>query len=113
MLKTTSIFADTYWKIFDCVEFAKLLAASVRKFEPVYALTRMCTIRISFVKVPFPFFILQSSKNCLQGWGEQYRRQTITATPCWIEIHLNGPLKWLDRVLQQMGNPSSPCHSFT
>lgn len=78
-------------KVFSTHQFSKLLSDSVSKgFEAVYKLTNCCIIRISFVK----------------GWGRNYKRQSIFHTPCWVEVQLNGPLQWIDKVLRQMKPPA-------
>lgn len=85
-------------KIFDNQAFATMLAQSVDAgFEAVYELTKMCSVSLSLTK----------------GWGAEYQRQDVTSTPCWIEIHLHGPLMWLDKVMIHMGRPGGAVNSDT
>ena len=96
-------------------------------FEAVYELTKMCTIRFCLVwhtlfhlHDVFSYFYLCLVILCtssylvfrrlalsilfpprmsfVKGWGAEYHRQDVTSTPCWIEVHLHGPLQWLDKV---------------
>uniref|UniRef100_A0A6G1SFV3 Mothers against decapentaplegic homolog n=1 Tax=Aceria tosichella TaxID=561515 RepID=A0A6G1SFV3_9ACAR len=81
-------------RVFSTHEFGKLLHAAVSEgFEAVYKLTSKCVIKVSFVK----------------GWGKNYKRQSIYNTPCWVEVQLNGPLQWIDKVLRQMRPPMGCC----
>jgi len=83
-------------KIFDSHAFCRLLNDSVlRGYEAVFDMTKMCTIRISFVR----------------GWGAEYHRQDATSTPCWFELQLHGPLLWVDKVLQTMEGPNNKISS--
>lgn len=79
-------------KVFSLHHFAELLRETVKYgFEACFDLTKMCIIRLSFVK----------------GWGAEYQRQDITSCPCWVEIALEEPLRWLDRVLTQIDPPEN------
>lgn len=87
-------------KIFDLYMFRKQLEKVMmerQSFDSLYELTKMTIIRMSFVK----------------GWGSEYQRQDVTSTPCWIEIHLHAPLKWLDTVLSEMGQSTNPISSLS
>ena len=72
--------------LFDMKVFEDLLKeARAHGYNALYMLQVYCLCRISFVK----------------GWGQQYRRQTITSCPMWIEVQFPRPLQMLDEVLME------------
>lgn len=82
--------------VFNRQEFFRILEQYIPKgYESVNSLICSCFVRISFVK----------------GWGKNYQRQLVTATPCWIEVKLHGPLQCLDQILKQMGSSRNYCSS--
>ena len=90
--------AGATFEIFNFLAFANLLAQSVTSgYEAVYRLCSMCLIRISLIK----------------GWGPDYRCPKVATTPCWLEISLDGPLRWQDKVLRCMPSPKGEIHSHT
>uniref|UniRef100_K1P7X1 Mothers against decapentaplegic-like protein 3 n=1 Tax=Magallana gigas TaxID=29159 RepID=K1P7X1_MAGGI len=48
-----------------------------------------------------------------QSFEQGFERQTVTDTPCWLEIRLNTPCKWLDKALAQLGSPNFRCSRTT
>ncbi len=85
-------------RLFQSKLFAELLKESVNSgYDSVYDLANMCVIKLSFVK----------------GWGADYYRQDVSSCPCWVEIRLNTPFQWLDRILKEMGSSSNPVTSVS
>ena len=85
-------------RIFNNYYFAKVLNESTNQgYDAVYELSKMCVIKISFVK----------------GWGADYHRQDVTSCPCWVELRLHGPFQWMDKVLKEMGSSLSPISSMS
>lgn len=85
-------------RIFQSKLFADMLKEAIDQgYDSVYELSHHCLIKLSFVK----------------GWGADYYRQDVSSCPCWIEIRLNGPFQWLDKVLKHMGSPNNPVSSVS
>lgn len=82
-------------KIFDQRIFDDLVDQAIRQkddgltFQGLFSLIEHCIIKMSFVK----------------GWGSIYQRQDVTATPCWIEIHLLKPYALIDQYLREIKPP--------
>lgn len=78
-------------RLFSSSAFAAILQATVPAgFAATMGLVDYATIRLSFIK----------------GWGGDYGRADITATPAWLEIHLNFAHIWLDPIVRRLAPPT-------
>ena len=120
-------------------EFVARIEDQVRigsNFRSVFDMTSMCNIRLSFGKgkvVDISQVYIVCSISCswewkglhcvysnitidnphiqFSGWGLEYQRTRVTEVPCWIEISLNGPSQFIDRILNKINPCSEPCDS--
>lgn len=49
--------------------------------------------------------------SLVKGWGVDYGRSLVSSTPCWVEIYLDSPLKWIDNILLTMNGPQRSVNS--
>uniref|UniRef100_A0A0N4Z6K3 MH2 domain-containing protein n=1 Tax=Parastrongyloides trichosuri TaxID=131310 RepID=A0A0N4Z6K3_PARTI len=44
----------------------------------------------------------QTRISFIKGWGENYRRKSITDSPCWLEILILKPMMMIDNLMMEM-----------
>ena len=85
-------------RVFQSKKFDELLKDAInRGYDSVYELSNMCVIKVSFVK----------------GWGVAYYRKDVSSCPCWIELRLNTPFLWMDKILKELGSSTNPITSVS
>ena len=68
-----------------------------QNYEDVLNLASFGSLEVSFVK----------------GWGENYKRQRVMETPCWLHFRIIEALDYLDFKLKNMNGPNGMCPSTT
>ncbi|CEF64630.1 Mothers against decapentaplegic homolog 3 [Strongyloides ratti] len=75
-----------------CIYDNEIFSTMLRRAEGIMGLVNLqqyYQTRISFIK----------------GWGENYRRKSITDSPCWLEILIIKPMLMIDSIMMEIDNP--------